>query len=62
MYDSEFVDADDGSAEVGGSDEEFKERKGGHADDFADEIEEELQLVTIKVLTPSSSQLESLNL
>jgi len=61
MYDSEFVDADDGSAEVGGSDEEFKERK-GHADDFADEIEEELQLVTIKVLTPSSSQLESLNL
>ena len=58
MYDSEFLDAENGS-DVNASDEEPEE---GYADKLGNEIEEEFQLVTIKTLTPSSSQLASLNL
>ena len=59
MYDSEFLEADDG-INSDNDDYDDEERKGEN--DFGDEIEEEPQLVTIKTLTPSSSQLESLNL
>jgi len=47
MYDSDFVEAEDGAGE--------KETKGEQDDDIADMIEEEPQLVTIKTLSPSSS-------
>ena len=51
MYDSDFLEADEGAG---------KESK--KAEEVCDEIEEEPTLVTIKSLTPSSDQLASLQL
>ena len=59
MYDSEFLDADDG---IGSDNDDDYDEEVKRENELGDEIEEEPQLVTIKTLTPSSSQLESLNL
>ena len=64
MYDSEFVEADEGDnrdlSKTAAGIEESKDRL--EAGDEIDEIEEEPGIVTIKTLTPSSEQLLSLNL
>ena len=57
MCDSEFEDRED---EIDHSEEE--ETKGDGLRDLIDDIEEEPLTVTIKTLTPSSAQLQSLNL